>query len=66
VDLVRLGGAFPVLDESELLLTIHQQAGHRELLKTSSEIVARYVIERVGATSAIMDIVCKKSTANML
>lgn len=66
IELIRLGGAFPVLDESELLFTIHQQADHQQVLKTSSEIASKYVTERVGATSVIMDMLCKNSTANML
>ena len=66
VELVRLGGAFPVLDEAELLSTIHQQLGQPDLLKTASGIAGKYVNKRVGATSVIMDFVCKNSTANML
>jgi hypothetical protein len=66
VDLVELGGAFPVLDENELLSTIHQQLEHQDLLKTSSQIAGKYVLERVGATSVILETMCKKSGLNML
>ena len=66
VELTRLTAAFPVHDEEELLSTIHQQLKNPELLKTTSEIAGNYVMERVGATSVIMNRVCIKSTANML
>jgi 3-deoxy-D-manno-octulosonic-acid transferase len=66
VDLVEMGGAFPVLDENELLSTIHQQLEHKDLLKTSSQIAEKYVLERVGATSVILETLCKKSGLNML
>ena len=66
VELALMGGAFPVQDDSELLSTIHQQLQNPDLLKTTSSIAANYVMERVGATSMIMDKVCKKSTLNML
>jgi 3-deoxy-D-manno-octulosonic-acid transferase len=66
VELVHEGGAVPVLDDNELLLTIHQQMSDEKLLKRSSQIAGTYVLERVGATSAIMDAVCKKSGLNML
>jgi 3-deoxy-D-manno-octulosonic-acid transferase len=65
-ELIGQGGAFPVLDDKELLLTIHQQMNDEKLLKRSSQIAGTYVLERVGATSAIMDAVCKKSGLNML
>lgn len=66
VELTKLSAAFPVHDEQELLSTIHQQLENPGLLKTSSGIAGNYVLERVGATSAIMDKVCKSSDANML
>lgn len=66
VELTALSAAYPVQDKKELLFTIHQQFENPNLLKTSSQIAGKYVIERVGATSAIMDKVCKKSGANML
>jgi 3-deoxy-D-manno-octulosonic-acid transferase len=66
VELTALAGAFPVQNEGGLLSTINQQFENPNLLKTTSEITANYVMERVGATSVIMDKVCKKSTANML
>jgi len=61
VELVKLGAAFPVEDSGELLSTIHQQLHDRDLLKTSSELAAKYVKERLGATSKILEEVCKKS-----
>ncbi|MEN8229016.1 MAG: glycosyltransferase N-terminal domain-containing protein [Bacteroidota bacterium] len=66
VELSALSAAFPVNDEEELLLTIHQQLKNPNLLKTTSRISENYVLERVGATSAIMDQVCIKSEPNML
>jgi len=66
VELTELTAAFPVHDEAELLSTVHQQLKNPDLLKTTSEIAANYVMERIGATSIIMDKVCKKSTPNML
>ena len=66
VELTRLSAAFPVHNEEELLSTIHQQLKNPELLKTTSEIAGNYVMERVGATSVIMNKVCIKSAANML
>ena len=48
------------------LSTIHQQLENPQLLKTTSEIAGNYVMERVGATSIIMDRVCIKSDPNML
>ncbi len=66
VELTELSAAFPVLDEGQLLSTIHQQLKNPDLLKTTSTIAGNYVMERVGATSVIMDRVCIKSVANML
>jgi 3-deoxy-D-manno-octulosonic-acid transferase len=66
VELVKQGGGFPVLDEQELLSTIRQQIENPNLLKTSSQIARNFVLERVGATSTILDSVCKKSGVNML
>jgi len=66
VELAELKGGFPVQDGKELLSTIHQQLNDRDLLKVSSKIAGNYVMERVGATSAIMNEVCKKSGLNML
>jgi hypothetical protein len=60
VELTQLGGAFPVLGEEQLLSTVRQHLENPNLLKTSSEIAGKYVSERVGATSAIVDKVCKK------
>lgn len=66
VDLAAMGGAFPVQDERELLFTIHQQFENPELLKTSSQIAANYVKDKLGATSKILEEVCKKTGVNML
>lgn len=65
LDLIRLGGAFPVQDGEGLLSTIREQMNNPALLKTSSEIAGKYVHERVGATSLIVDEVCKKLNGNM-
>ena len=66
VELTRLGGAFPVQDELEMLSTIRQQFENPDLLKTSSRIAANYVTDKLGATSKILQEVCKKTGANML
>jgi len=66
VELVEKGGAFAVLDKGGLLSTIHQQLNQKKLLKASSEIAGNYVQKRVGATSLVMEGVCKKSGLNML
>lgn len=63
VELVGLGGAYPVEDLGQLLSTIHQQLDDRSLLKTSSDTAAKYVRERLGATSKILEEVCKKSAS---
>ncbi len=65
LDLIRLGGAFPVQDAEGLLSTIREQMDNPNLLKTSSQIAGEYVHERVGATSLILDEVCKKLNGNM-
>jgi 3-deoxy-D-manno-octulosonic-acid transferase len=65
VELISLGGAFPVGNIGDLLFTIRQQLEDLNLLKTTSRIAANYVSERVGATSAIMEKVCIKSQANL-
>ena len=64
-DLIRLGGAFPVQDGEGLLSTIREQLDNPDLLKTSSKIAGKYVQERIGATSVILDEVCKKLKGNM-
>jgi 3-deoxy-D-manno-octulosonic-acid transferase len=66
VELADQKGGFPVHDGKELLSTIHQQLNDSELLKATSEIAGNYVLERVGATSVIVNEVCKKSGLNML
>lgn len=65
-ELIRLGGAFPVSGAGELLSTINQQLDNPQLLKTTSKIASDFVFMRVGATSAILDKLCKKSGANLL
>jgi 3-deoxy-D-manno-octulosonic-acid transferase len=66
VELSALKGAFTVHDTGELLSTIHQQLENIDLLKTTSGIASNYVIQRVGATSKIVELVCKKTSDNML
>jgi len=65
-ELVSLGAAYPVEDSGQLLSTIHQQLGDRDLLKTSSDTASKYVTQRLGATSKILEDLCKKSGLNML
>ncbi|MFO7668198.1 MAG: glycosyltransferase N-terminal domain-containing protein [Bacteroidales bacterium] len=60
VELSERGGAFIVSGRTELLSTVHQQLGNPNLLKTTSEIASNYVSERLGATSKIVQKVCKK------
>lgn len=66
LELNALGGAFPIGTEKELLSTICQQLENPKLLKTSSQIAANFVSERVGATLFILDKVCIKSKTNLL
>ena len=66
VDLIGLGGAFPIASEDELLLTIRQQLENPKLLKTTSQISSNFVSKRVGATSTILDQVFIKSDSNLL
>jgi len=66
LELTSLGGAFPIGSETELLFTVRQQLENPKLLKTSSQIAANFVSERVGATSLILDKVCIKSKTNLL
>ncbi len=65
VELIRLGGAYPVHDRDGILSTIRQQLHNPKLLKTSSQIAGKYVQERVGATLIILDEVCKKLKRTM-
>jgi 3-deoxy-D-manno-octulosonic-acid transferase len=60
IDLLERGGAFVVSGTTELLSTVHQQVVNPDLLKTTSEIASKYVAERLGATSRIVQKVCKK------
>ncbi|MFH0757843.1 MAG: glycosyltransferase N-terminal domain-containing protein [Bacteroidota bacterium] len=60
IELSERGAAFPVSGTRELLSTIHQQLGNSQLLKTTSGIASNYVIQRVGATSRILEKLCKK------
>lgn len=64
-ELSSLGAAFPVGKESELLFTVRQQLEDPELLKTTSQIAANFVSERVGATWVILEKVCIKSETNL-
>lgn len=66
VELTSLGGAFPIQNESKLLFTVRQQFENPNLLKTTSQIAANFVTERVGATSCILDKVCKKTDSKLL
>jgi len=66
VELSILGAAFPIGNESELLFTIRQQLENPKLLKTTSQIAANFVSERVGATLLIADKVCIKSETKLL
>ena len=52
-------------DEAELLFTIRQQLEDHELLKTTSEIAATFVSERVGATLAILSKVYLKQGSSI-
>lgn len=65
VELVSQGGACPVEGSGDLLSTIHQQLDNRELLKTTSEITAKYVTQRLGATSEIVEYLCKNSAVKV-
>jgi 3-deoxy-D-manno-octulosonic-acid transferase len=65
VELVAHGGARPVNSEEELLFIIHEQLKNPKLLKTTSEISGTFVLERVGATSAILNFVLKKTKSNL-
>jgi 3-deoxy-D-manno-octulosonic-acid transferase len=60
LELLERGGAFVVYGATDLLSTIHQQVINPELLKTTSEIASNYVAARLGATSRIVQKVCKK------
>ncbi len=62
VELAERGGAFPVSGASELLSTVHQHLRNPELLKTTSELASNYVYERLGATSQIVEKLCKKTS----
>ena len=66
VDLTVLGAAFSIGSEEEMLFTVRQQLENPKLLKTTSQIAANFVSERVGATSRILDKVCIKSETNLL
>lgn len=65
VELAERGGAFPVSGAAELLSTVHQQLGNPKLLKTTSELASNYVVERLGATSQIVEKLCKKTSSKM-
>ena len=59
-ELLKCGGAFIVYDAPELLSTVHQQLTNPDLLKTTSEIASNFVSERHGASSLIVQKLCKK------
>jgi len=59
-ELTQRGAAFPVSGAAELLSTVHQQLENPKLLKTTSNIASNYVAERLGATSRIVEKLCKK------
>lgn len=61
-ELTQRGAAFPVSGVAELLSTVHQQLENPELLKTTSDIASNYVSERLGATSKIVEKLCKKNS----
>jgi len=65
VELVRMGGAFPVRDEGDLLSTIRQHLEREELLKTSSGIAQDFVYQRTGATEMIMNRLFKKPLSDV-
>ncbi len=65
VELIERKGAFPITDAGELISTVRQHFEMNSLLKTSSQIAANYVMERIGATSAVLDKVCIKTEGNM-
>jgi 3-deoxy-D-manno-octulosonic-acid transferase len=58
LDLVRIGAAFPVSGREELFSTLTKLFEMNSLLKTASRAASKYVLERIGATSAIVDKVC--------
>ncbi len=60
IELSERGAAFVVSETSDLLSTVHQQLGNPDLLKTTSKVASNYVVERLGATSQIVQKVCKK------
>lgn len=66
VDLIGLGGAFPIASEGELLFTVRQQLENPKLLKTTSRTASNFVSTRVGATLSILDKVCIKSGSKLL
>lgn len=64
-ELVSRGGAFPVDGSGDLLSTIRQQLDNKDLLKTTSECAANYVTQRLGATSKIVEYLCKNSPSKV-
>lgn len=60
IELKERKGAFVVEGASDVLSTVHQQLENPNLLKTTSDIASNYVSDRLGATSTIVQKVCKK------
>ena len=60
VELRARKGAFVVSGAPEMLSTVCQQLENPKLLKTTSDIASNYVKEKLGATSKIIQKVCKK------
>ena len=59
-ELLERGAAFIVSGAPGFLSTVHQQLENPDLLKTTSETASNYVKERVGASSMIVQKLCKK------
>lgn len=58
LELSDLGGAFPVLDKTQLISTIRQHLTSESLLKSASATCRNYVSDRVGATKTILEDLC--------
>ncbi len=58
-ELLACGGGFAISDTATLLSTIHQQLTNPHLLKTSSGAARIYVKNRAGASTLILDEMCK-------
>lgn len=60
LELLERKGAFVVHSSEDALSTVHQQLNNPNLLKTASEIASNYVYSRLGASSKIVNKLCKK------